>query len=108
IGERPAVTHLRDWKLTGFTTGSGCVAPRLSQELFEALRAGNFEAALQIRSKFLGLEDLRDAWGPARVLHQAVEFAEIAETGPIPPYVSPLENEQQEELRRRVDELTRR
>ncbi len=31
IGERPAVVHLRDWKLPGFTTGSGCVAPRLTQ-----------------------------------------------------------------------------
>ncbi|HSE24035.1 MAG TPA: hypothetical protein VLB68_20375, partial [Pyrinomonadaceae bacterium] len=104
----PAVIHLRDWKLTGFTTGSGCVAPRLSQELFEALRAGDFELALQIRSNFIGLEDLRDAWGPARVLHQAVELARIAETGPTPPYVSLLEDEQKEELRRVVDELTTR
>src|SRR5215813_11570031 len=30
IGERPAVVHMRDWMLPGFTTGSGCVAPRLS------------------------------------------------------------------------------
>ncbi|HTG93398.1 MAG TPA: hypothetical protein VL866_12485, partial [Pyrinomonadaceae bacterium] len=25
IGERPAVAHLRDWNLPGFTTGSGCI-----------------------------------------------------------------------------------
>jgi hypothetical protein len=36
------------------------------------------------------LEDLRDAWGPARVLHHATELAGIASTGPIPPFVSPL------------------
>src|ERR1041385_6013323 len=29
VGERPAVVHVRDWKLPGFTTGSGCIAPRL-------------------------------------------------------------------------------
>jgi len=108
IGERPAVTHLRDWQLTGFTTGSGCVAPRLSQELFEVSKAGDFESALQIRSSFTGLEDLRDAWGPARVLHQAVELAGIAQVGPIPPYVSPLTVEQAKELRRVVDVLTKR
>jgi dihydrodipicolinate synthase/N-acetylneuraminate lyase len=108
IGERPAVTHLRDWKLPGFTTGSGCVAPRLSEELFKASRTGDFELALQLRSNFIGLEDLRDAWGPARVLHQAVELAGIAVAGPIPPYVSPLGDEQKEELRQVVDELTKR
>src|SRR5215217_762403 len=27
IGERPAVVHMRDFTLTGFTTGSGCIAP---------------------------------------------------------------------------------
>jgi len=106
IGERPAVTHLRDWRLTGFTTGSGCVAPRLSQELFEAARDHDFELALQLRSNFIGLEDLRDSWGPARVLHQSVELASIAEVGPIPPYVSPLTTEQITELRPVVDELT--
>ena len=37
------------------------------------------------------LEDLRDAWGPARVLHHATELAGIAPTGPIPPFVSPLD-----------------
>ena len=36
IGERPAIVHLRNWQLPGFTTGSGCIAPHLSQSLFEA------------------------------------------------------------------------
>jgi dihydrodipicolinate synthase/N-acetylneuraminate lyase len=108
IGERPAVTHMREWQLIGFTTGSGCVAPGLSQQLYEACGEKDFEQALNLRSNFIGLEDLRDSWGPARVLHHAVELAGIAEVGPIPPYVSPLSDEQIKELQRAVDELTKR
>lgn len=98
IGERPALVHLRDWKLQGFTTGSGCIAPRLSQTLFEVCAREDFESATDIRARFLPLEDLRDAWGPARVLHHATELASVAKTGPIPPYVSPLNDEQLEIL----------
>jgi dihydrodipicolinate synthase/N-acetylneuraminate lyase len=94
IGERPAVVHLRDWGLAGFTTGSGCVAPLLSQRLFEACQVEDFKLAAKVRETFLPLEDLRDGWGPARVLHHATQLAGIAETGPIPPYVSPLAAEQ--------------
>ena len=98
IGERPVVVHLRDWKLPGFTTGSGCVAPRMSQTLFEACVCEDFQAATDVRARFLPLEDLRDAWGPARVLHHATELAAIAKTGPIAPYISPLNEEQLEKL----------
>jgi dihydrodipicolinate synthase/N-acetylneuraminate lyase len=47
---------------------------------------------------FLPLEDLRDAWGPARVLHAAVELAGICPTGPIVPFVSALDEHQRERL----------
>jgi dihydrodipicolinate synthase/N-acetylneuraminate lyase len=94
IGERPAIVHLRDWRLTGFTTGSGCIAPSLSQLLFERLIVADYEIAAQLRTKFIPLEDLRDEWGPARVLHHATELAGIAKTGPIAPYVSALSSEQ--------------
>jgi dihydrodipicolinate synthase/N-acetylneuraminate lyase len=90
IGERPAVIHLLDWHLPGFTTGSGCVAPALSQALFAACQRRDRAAAEALRSHFLPLEDLRDAWGPAAVLHAAVEAAGIAPTGPLPPFVSNL------------------
>lgn len=90
IGERPAVVHLRDFGLAGFTTGSGVLAPRLCCDLLDACRAWDWASAERIRSTFLPLEDLRDAWGPPRVLHYAVAAAGIAETGPILPYVSPL------------------
>jgi dihydrodipicolinate synthase/N-acetylneuraminate lyase len=98
IGERPAIAHLRQWGLPGFTTGSGCVAPSLSAALHAACRSGKYAEAEQIRSLFLELEDLRDAWGPARVLHHATELAGIARSGPIPPFVSELSMEQRERL----------
>ena len=98
IGERPAIVHLRDFQLPGFTTGSGCLAPRLSERLFAACSAKNFDEAARLRELFLPHEDLRDAWGPARVLHHATELAGIARTGPIPPYISPLDATRLQEL----------
>jgi dihydrodipicolinate synthase/N-acetylneuraminate lyase len=99
IGERPAVVHMSDWGLPGFTTGSGCIAPVLSQSLFTAMTRGDVDAARQLRESFLPLEDLRDAWGPARVLHEATALAGIAETGPIVPFVSGLDERQRAALR---------
>jgi dihydrodipicolinate synthase/N-acetylneuraminate lyase len=99
IGERPAIVHMRDWRLPGFTTGSGCVAPNLTQAIFEACSQGLFERAAPIRERFLPLEDLRDAWGPARVLHSAVELAEIAQSGSIAPFISELDNAALDQLR---------
>jgi dihydrodipicolinate synthase/N-acetylneuraminate lyase len=98
IGERPAVVHLRDFGLAGMTTGSGCLAPRLTQALFEACLAGDWGAAQALWADFAPVEDLRDAWGPARVLHQATELAGVAKTGPIQPFVSALSAEQVKEL----------
>jgi dihydrodipicolinate synthase/N-acetylneuraminate lyase len=90
MGERPAIVHLRDFGLGGLTTGSGCVAPRRCASLFVACGRQDWAAAESTRALFMPLEDLRDGWGPARVLHHAVELAGIAPTGPIPPYVSAL------------------
>ena len=99
MGERPAVVHLRDRRLPGFTTGSGCVAPALSQSLFAAASKGDWAAAERARAGFIPLEDVRDALGPARVLHAAVDAAGIASTGPIPPFVSELTDGQRAEAR---------
>jgi dihydrodipicolinate synthase/N-acetylneuraminate lyase len=98
IGERPAVIHLRDWKLPGFTTGSGCIAPRLSDLLFEACSQENFAAAEKLRAYFIAHEDLRDQWSPAKVLHFATELAQIASMGQVPPYLSALSDEQLEAI----------
>jgi dihydrodipicolinate synthase/N-acetylneuraminate lyase len=98
IGERPAVVHLRDWGLAGFTTGSGCLAPAQSAAILQAFRQRNIAKAEQLRSHFLQFEDIRDLWGPARVLHYAVELAGIAATGAIPPFLSALSAEQQKRI----------
>lgn len=98
IGERPAVVHLRTFKLSGFTTGSGVVAPRLCRAVLEACRAGDYGKAGELREAFLPLEDLRDAYGPSKVLHAAVALAGIAETGPIPPFVSEVTPAQAERI----------
>ncbi|MFN0104168.1 MAG: dihydrodipicolinate synthase family protein [Bryobacteraceae bacterium] len=98
IGERPAIIHLNQFQLTGFTSGSVCVAPRQTQNIFEALRAGDTATAAAIRERFMEHEDLRDAWGPARVLHHSMALAGIAATGPIPPFISALNEEQQRQL----------
>lgn len=90
IGERPAIVHMQDFRLPGFTTGSGCLAPAMSNAVFEACARGEWAKAEEARSRFLPLEDKRDAWGPARVLHAALDLAGVARTGPIPPFVSAL------------------
>lgn len=99
IGERPAIAHLRHFGLPGFTSGSVCLAPSKSNRLFEACQRSDFEQASKIREEFLALEDLRDQLGPARVLHAAVELAGIAATGPIPPFVTALNQAQFERLK---------
>jgi dihydrodipicolinate synthase/N-acetylneuraminate lyase len=88
IGEQPAVVHLRDFGLAGFTSGCVCVAPRLSAAMLAALRAGNWAEAERIREIFKPLEDLRNAIHPIRVLHEAVRLAGVAETGPLLPLLS--------------------
>lgn len=98
IGERPAVVHMEQWRLPGFTTGSGCVAPALTRRVFDSCVRGDFDAGRQTRDAFIPLEDLRDLWGPARVLHAAVDLAGITPTGPIPPFVSALSATQLDEL----------
>jgi dihydrodipicolinate synthase/N-acetylneuraminate lyase len=91
MGEQPAIVHLRDFGLSGFTSGCVCIAPRLSMDLLRAVQASDFETAERIRAKFEPLERLRDTISPVRVLHAAVQLAGVAETGPITPLLSPIE-----------------
>ena len=90
IGEQPAIVHLRDFGVGGFTSGCVCVAPERSMQLMHAIHAGDFDAAEKIREWFCPLEDLRNEINPIRVLHRAVELAGIAATGPIQPFMSDL------------------
>jgi dihydrodipicolinate synthase/N-acetylneuraminate lyase len=110
MGERPAIVHWQEFGLAGFTSGSVCIAPRASQAILRALKAGDVGSAERIRAAFLPLEDCRDALSPVRVLHEAVRLSGIAETGPILPLLSNLETEHHERVRaaalalRRYDE----
>jgi len=103
IGEQPAIVHLRDFGVTGFTSGCVCVAPDKSMEMMHAIHAGDFETAEAIRRWFCPLEDLRNEINPIRVLHHAVAEAGIAKVGPIPPMLSDLSNESVARIREAVN-----
>jgi len=90
IGEQPAITHMKDFALGGFTSGCVCIAPRLSAMMLGDITAENWEKAETIRRTFRPLEDLRNAINPIRVLHEAVRLAGIADTGPLLPLLSNL------------------
>lgn len=91
IGEQPAIVHLRDFGLGGFTSGCVCVAPALSMQMLATLQAQDYDRAEQIRATFRPLEDLRNALSPIRVLHESLPLSGIAETGPLAPLLSNLE-----------------
>jgi dihydrodipicolinate synthase/N-acetylneuraminate lyase len=88
IGEQPAIIHVRDFGVGGFTSGCVCVAPRLSQAMLAAMVRRDWDEAERIRQIFRPMEDLRNAINPIRVLHEAVDAAGIAPTGPLLPLLS--------------------
>jgi len=92
IGERRAPAHLIKFGLVSFTSGSVCIAPRLSLGLLKALKADDEEKALQLQTPFLPLEDLRDALSPIRTLHTAVTLSGIADMGPMLPMLTEIED----------------
>jgi len=98
IGEQPAITHWQSFGVRAFTSGCVCVAPRRSQEMLRALRAGDFAQAESIRERFNSLETLRNAHGPIPVLHHAVALAGIAATGPALPLMTDLGEDLREEI----------
>jgi len=90
IGEQPALVHLDQFKLGGFTTGCGCVAPGLSQKVRQLAKNGDWAGANAVRKQFEPLEDLRNEINPVRVLHEAVTLSGIADMGTILPLLSGL------------------
>jgi dihydrodipicolinate synthase/N-acetylneuraminate lyase len=104
IGEQPAIIHWQKFGVHAFTAGCVCVAPNRSQQMLEALKAGDFAAAESIRVKFTKLEDLRNAWSPIQVLHHAVKLAGIADTGPQLPLLCELDAEKQAAIEKAAKE----
>lgn len=99
IGEQPAIIHLRDFGLRGFTSGCVCVAPGLSMSMLRAIKAGDFDTAEEVRETFVPLEDLRNSINPVRVLHTAIGLAGIADTGPIIPLLSEIPDKDRAAIR---------
>jgi dihydrodipicolinate synthase/N-acetylneuraminate lyase len=100
MGEQPAIVHMRDFGLAGFTSGCVCVAPTLSMRMLRAVRSGRFEQAEAIRAACRPLEDLRDRIHPIRVLHEAVALAGIAATGPLLPLLSKVGRDERPAIQR--------
>jgi dihydrodipicolinate synthase/N-acetylneuraminate lyase len=91
LGEQPAIVHLRDFRLPGFTAGVICVAPAAFSAMLKAMRAGDWATAERIRLICKPLEDLRNAINPVRVLHESIRLAGIADSGPLLPLMSNLD-----------------
>lgn len=107
IGEQPAITHLRDFGVTSFTSGCVCVAPRLSMQMLQAMKAGEWEKADEIRQIFSALEDLRNSINPVRVLHTAITLSGIADMGPIMPLLSEVDEADTLKIRDAAKQLLR-
>lgn len=105
IGEQPAIIHLRDFGVGGFTSGCVCVSPARSMAMLRAIHAQDYALAESIRKSFEPLENLRNAIQPIRVLHQAVAAAGIAETGPMQPLLGELNSQQKDAIGRAVRDL---
>jgi dihydrodipicolinate synthase/N-acetylneuraminate lyase len=99
IGEQPAIIHLRDFGLAGFTSGCVCVAPNMAMRMLSSLQAQDYDYAESLRQQFKPLEDLRNSIHPIRVLHDAVRLADIADTGPVLPLLSGTTEQQQHEIK---------
>ena len=105
IGEQPAIIHLRDFGVGGFTSGCVCVAPARSMAMLRAIQAQDFAKAERIRATFGPLEDLRNSIQPIRVLHEAVAVAGIAATGPMQPLLGELNESQKAAIKQAVQSL---
>jgi dihydrodipicolinate synthase/N-acetylneuraminate lyase len=105
IGEQPAIVHLRDFQITGFTAGCVCVAPALSMAFMNAIHAGDYARAEQLRQLFRPLEDLRNGYGPIPVLQHAVTLSGVADMGSFLPLMADLPADLQARIQTAAAEL---
>jgi dihydrodipicolinate synthase/N-acetylneuraminate lyase len=105
IGEQPALIHLTKFRCVGYTSGCVCVNPALSQAMLKAIGAKDYDRAEDIRKLFEPLEDLRNEINPIRVLHEAVDLAEISDTGPHLPFLSGIASSRRKEVQSKAVEL---
>ena len=105
IGEQPAIVHMRDFGVGGFTSGCVCVSPSLSQEMLGAIKEKDFVRAEELRGVFKKLENLRNEINPIRVLHEAVRYAGIADTGPLLPLLTNVDEKDRSRIREAAQTL---
>jgi dihydrodipicolinate synthase/N-acetylneuraminate lyase len=105
MGEQPAIVHMREFGLPGFTSGCVCIAPALSMKMLQAVREGDFTAAESAREMFRPLEGLRNRIHPVRVLHEAVALAGTADTGPLLPLLCPISDADRDQVEKAVKQL---
>jgi dihydrodipicolinate synthase/N-acetylneuraminate lyase len=105
IGEQPAIIHMRDFHLPGFTAGVVNVAPAASAAMLKAIRKQDWKTAERIQKICKPLEDLRNAINPVRVIHEAVRLCGIADTGPLLPLMSNLDEADHPRVAKSAKEL---
>jgi dihydrodipicolinate synthase/N-acetylneuraminate lyase len=88
MGERPTLVHLARFGLASYTTGSGCIAPKTSMALLQALKQKDMGRAQSLYDHFMPLETLRDSISLIRVLHDAVTLCGVADMGAHLPLLS--------------------
>jgi dihydrodipicolinate synthase/N-acetylneuraminate lyase len=99
MGERPALTHLRDFGLAAWTTGSGCIAPHTVSTLLKIARDPSRAAQAQsLYDACMPLETLRDQWSLICVLHDAVTMTGVADMGTILPLLSSTKQQHHAEI----------
>lgn len=98
FGEPPAIAHMLEDGLAGFTAGCVCLAPSMSTALMAALQRGDRAEAERLLEPMLPLERLRGEINEIRVLHDAVTLSGLADTGPILLPMSPVEAGRREEV----------
>jgi dihydrodipicolinate synthase/N-acetylneuraminate lyase len=99
MGERPAIVHLRDFGLAGFTSGCVCIAPKNAMLLLKAMQRKDWADAERLRALFMPLEECRIKLHLIRVLHEALTLSGIADMGPILPMLSNIDARHHPEIR---------
>lgn len=105
FGEPPAVHHMLDYGLAGFTAGCVCIAPSISMSILEALKQGNRGEAEKLVAPMMPLEKLRNKINEIRVLHDAIGLSGLPAMGPILEPSSHIPEEKRKEVAEAASEL---
>jgi len=105
FGEPPAIPHMLDDGLAGFTAGCVCIAPAMSMALLEALKRGDRAEAERLLRPMQALEALRGGHGEIRVLHDAISHSGLAGMGPLLPPMSHVDAAHQDAIAKAARDL---